>query len=354
MSMHTEEEMAHGEGLRLRLEQVDPGLAQLQQLAFSGRGSVRFSFAGAPFALTLTNEEAAFTPALSMLLQAGQAKGWLLLESYAPAGDEWAGVLERLDPVLVRALLIEEASQQIARLAAACGSAVQLVDLQAGQTFVTKVPTQAMRLVNEQTGIGVRAALRSDDPQFFACMATALEKCAPVAGNAPAAACVPLCISLGVAWMEREEIKQSRGGDVLVFPADGQLEAVHAVCFDRKGRRLPLKVLLSGHSGRLSYSQEEVMVNEQNEMRPITSSTLPLEELSVPVTAVIGELELPLNAVGNLQAGYVFELPVSVDQAIVQLYTGSRRVGAGRLVAIGDRLGVRLLEWGADSHVNAA
>lgn len=96
------------------------------------------------------------------------------------------------------------------------------------------------------------------------------------------------------------------------------------------------------------------MMNEQNDMQPAPGATLPLEEVSVPVTAVIGTLEIPLSAVGNLQSGYLFELPASVEHAVVQLYTGTRRVGSGRLVAIGERLGVRLVEWKGDGHGPAA
>jgi len=75
-----------------------------------------------------------------------------------------------------------------------------------------------------------------------------------------------------------------------------------------------------------------------------------LEEASVPVTAVVGELELPLRELRAIKAGYVFELPTDLEQATVRLYTGRRLVGTGKLVAVGERLGVRLLEWGGSGE----
>lgn len=345
---------AQEDSLSGRLDAVEPALARLQRAAFCGRSVLRFHFAGAPFVLRFTQDDPEFTPALALLLRVGQTQGWLLLESYGLAGEEWAGVFEKLDPALVRALLIEEATQQLAALGAAIGEPVQLIDLQPGQTFVTRVTTQALRIDNEASGVGVRAALRSEDAGFFDRLTTALAAHPAHVAAASAEARLPLRISLGTAWLQQDDVRKSRAGDVLVFPARGELEAVHAWCTDRHGRRLPLQVLLSGSSGRLSYSDEEMMVSETNEMHTAPAGLAALGEMNVAVTAVVGELELPLRDIGALQAGYIFELPTSIEQATVQLYTGSRHVGSGRLVAIGDRLGVRLLEWGGAHNGNTA
>lgn len=340
--------------LSQRFEQVEPAVAALRRLAFCGRNTVRFDFGNAPFALRFIDRDTGFEPAAALLLQVGTAQGWLLLESYDMFGEEWARIFERLDPMLARALLIEESSRLAAQLAVAGGEAVQLLKLQIGQPFLTRVPTLALRVENESAGIGVRAALRSDDPRFFSGLANALARCTPRRGMAPADARLPLRMSPGRIWLRRSEAAETHSGDVLLLPATGTPADVEATCIDRHGARLPLRARLQGKQGKLTIIEGETMVNDVHQMQAGQEGTASLDDLAVPLTAVIGELELPLHAVGSLQAGYVFELPVSVDNATVQLYTGSRRVGSGLLVAIGDRLGVRLVEWKGAAHGNHA
>ena len=93
---------------------------------------------------------------------------------------------------------------------------------------------------------------------------------------------------------------------------------------------------------------------ERSDMKANEIGAAKLETLVVPITAVIGEVELPLRVFNSVGAGYVFELPTTLEQSTVRLYTGSRYVGSGRLVTIGERLGVRLLEWGGASDEHAA
>ena len=96
------------------------------------------------------------------------------------------------------------------------------------------------------------------------------------------------------------------------------------------------------------------MAVDKNDMGRAEGSAAMLEQVAVPITAVIGELELPLRVFAALGSGYVFELPTTLEQATVRLYTGSRCVGTGRLIALGERLGVRVLEWGGSTDGESA
>lgn len=330
------------------LDRIDSAFARLSRVAFCGHGVVRFRFGDAPMVLRFIDGEASFIPALSLQLRIGHTQGWLLLSSYDVVGWEWADIFERLDSMLVRALLIEEVSNQFDNLAQATGETIQILDLQVGLGGAEKGMTQALRIENESTAVGILAALHSNNPDFFAILARMLARNASCAPQFPRSARLPIRFSLGVAWLRHDEVEQSRIGDVFVFPMSGTINSVNALCIDRYRRRLPLRARLEGCNGHLSFYEGEIMINEPNEMQ--MEGSVALEQCSVPITAVIGELELPLQKIGALQAGYVFELQTSVEQAIVQLYTGSRCVGRGRLVVIGDRLGVRLLQWGGGAH----
>jgi len=71
-----------------------------------------------------------------------------------------------------------------------------------------------------------------------------------------------------------------------------------------------------------------------------------LDAIAVPVTAVVGEIEIAVARARKARG----RLRIRVTQRActrrpVQLYTGRRHVGTGKLIALGERLGVRLIEW---------
>lgn len=77
-----------------------------------------------------------------------------------------------------------------------------------------------------------------------------------------------------------------------------------------------------------------------------TPSTSLGEALGVSVEFVLGNHFLSLQELESLHEGYVFELPgLSVDS--VGLRINGRDVGRGRLVRVGDHLGVIVESLGA-------
>lgn len=74
----------------------------------------------------------------------------------------------------------------------------------------------------------------------------------------------------------------------------------------------------------------------------------PLAQLPVRIDFTLGELELPLSRLSQLEPGYVFSLVDTLDNASIGIRANGRQVGRGRLVAIGDTLGVQLEGWESD------
>ncbi|MBS7458767.1 type III secretion system cytoplasmic ring protein SctQ [Coralloluteibacterium stylophorae] len=64
----------------------------------------------------------------------------------------------------------------------------------------------------------------------------------------------------------------------------------------------------------------------------------------------LGQVELTLAEVAGLQPGYVFDLPVHLENARVAIRANGRRVAEGELVVVGETLGVRLLHWTGPAH----
>jgi len=68
-----------------------------------------------------------------------------------------------------------------------------------------------------------------------------------------------------------------------------------------------------------------------------------LATLEIPISFEIDTLALPLDELAGLAPGYVLELAQRVEQVPLRLVAYGRTIGSGELVAVGERLGVRIL-----------
>ena len=64
--------------------------------------------------------------------------------------------------------------------------------------------------------------------------------------------------------------------------------------------------------------------------------------LEVPLRFEIGDLSVSLVDLKHLQSGFIFELPQPISHGTVRILAHGNLLGTGYLVAIGDRLGVRV------------
>jgi type III secretion protein Q len=68
-----------------------------------------------------------------------------------------------------------------------------------------------------------------------------------------------------------------------------------------------------------------------------------LASLDIPVSFEIDTVALPLGELSGLAPGYVIELAQRAEQVPLRLVAYGRTIGSGELVAVGERLGVRIL-----------
>ena len=71
-------------------------------------------------------------------------------------------------------------------------------------------------------------------------------------------------------------------------------------------------------------------------------------KLPMCVDFVLGELSIPFADLASLAPGYVFQVAEEIDNAQVRIRVNGRAIGRGRLVAIGDTLGVEIEGWDDD------
>jgi type III secretion protein Q len=77
---------------------------------------------------------------------------------------------------------------------------------------------------------------------------------------------------------------------------------------------------------------------------PPATTAATVDALPIWVDVELARLPLTIEQLRSLSIGQVFELDTSLDPALVVLKCGSQRLGLGQLVAVGERLGVRLVE----------
>lgn len=79
-----------------------------------------------------------------------------------------------------------------------------------------------------------------------------------------------------------------------------------------------------------------------------------LEKLEVTLHFDLGGLALNLEALGQVAAGHVLELPHALNQCELSILCQERVLGKGQLVAVGERLGVRVTEFAMNGHAAPA
>lgn len=167
---------------------------------------------------------------------------------------------------------------------------------------------------------------------------------------------LPARVSLqfSITDMPMRDWRGLRPGDAIVVGRRGKPPrfAAHAA-----GRAWPLLAVAEGlrvdgpaqalpppHSPPFRQEPSAMTDQDASDASP-TSSDDPARQLPVRVAFEIGEIELPLGALADMQPGYVFALPAHLEGANVVIRANGAIAGRGEVVAVGETLGVRLLSW---------
>ncbi|MGM9487394.1 FliM/FliN family flagellar motor switch protein [Ideonella sp. YS5] len=219
------------------------------------------------------------------------------------------------------------------------------------------------------------ARLRWASAEAWAAFAEAVRRHPPLPQEAPVArrqrlsAClVPLRLELGRTRLALASLRQIAPGDIVAVdewrprgPAIGvQLYA---------GRRGELQWPAEVRQTRLTVlpATEPAMSTAPTSAAPpampalkaerVDDDALPvdkLEKLEVVLNFDLGGLALSLHALEQLAAGHVLELPHPLNQCELSILCQQRVLGKGQLVAVGERLGVRVTEFAAGAHAAPA
>jgi type III secretion protein Q len=113
----------------------------------------------------------------------------------------------------------------------------------------------------------------------------------------------------------------------------------------------------SAHSAPGTPSQPPASAPPVAQAIRVADSALPIEQLQrleVTLHFDLGGLALSLEALERVAAGQVLELPQALNQCELSILCEERLLGKGQLVAVGERLGVRVTEFAVGDHAAPA
>jgi type III secretion protein Q len=182
----------------------------------------------------------------------------------------------------------------------------------------------------------------------------------PPTGSAPPAPQLDrlrfaLNFCLGRTQIRLREVREIRPGDIVSLetwdPLGGALRVIARVG-GANGRRL--LALAEGHRITLqpmkgsAMNRDPITSADEDVFDDNTSPTLDrLDALEVTLRFEVGDLSVSLGELKALKPGHVFELPQPLNRSTVRILAHGNVLGKGHLVAVGDRLGVRVAEFAA-------
>ena len=160
---------------------------------------------------------------------------------------------------------------------------------------------------------------------------------------------------LGRTRIQLGEVRGIRAGDIVsleTWDPRGSALRVVARVGGAHGRRL--LALAEGHRITLqpmkgsAMNRDPITNVDEDAFDDNASPTLDrLDALEVTLRFEVGELSVSLGELKALRPGHVFELPQPLNRSTVRILAHGNVLGKGHLVAVGDRLGVRVAEFAA-------
>lgn len=286
----------------------------------------------------------------------GQQEAYLALDQFAESilmgGERHAGLLPRE----LRYLLVAEALAPL----------VQHVEALSGSRFEWDPPEadEATLCVFDVERAAQFRVLRRDRPAScggfiqFSDSAAMESLAALVAGGRSLAGQqsaldwlrFPLACRIGSTRMSLREMRGIRSGDIISVDDWRGSESGLFVTMEVQGKPgVEIMALAEGARITVQHWSENMQIGDSPSSRTDADpSSLPpdrLGGLEVPLRFEIGDLSVALADLKNVQPGYVFELPQPLARGVVRILAHGNLVGTGYLVAVGERLGVRVSEF---------
>lgn len=162
---------------------------------------------------------------------------------------------------------------------------------------------------------------------------------------------MPVSFRLGSTPIQLREISSIRPGDIVGIEQWSSSGAAIVVTAELGGPGgLHLSAVAEGSRITVQQSRDSAMKPDTPaDPAPAADNVnLPidrLDALEVTLRFEVGELSLSLGELKSIRAGHVFDLAEPLNRSPVRILAHGNVLGKGYLVAVGDRLGVRVSEF---------
>lgn len=161
---------------------------------------------------------------------------------------------------------------------------------------------------------------------------------------------LPVNFVFGQTQIRLREVASIRPGDIIGIESWGSSGAALVVTADLGGPAgVQLTGLAEGSRITLQSSKDSPMNRDTPPaLASDADANLPidrLDALEVNLRFEVGDLSLSLGELRNIRAGHVFDLAQPLNRCPVRIVAHGNVLGKGHLVAVGDRLGVRVSEF---------
>lgn len=169
-----------------------------------------------------------------------------------------------------------------------------------------------------------------------------------------------LSFAVGNTSIQAQEIKDLKKGDFL---------ALENVFYDPRTSKGSFRVMLNNNCilrakltettvkllEYVSLEEEPPMSNEENPREEIvkqpTDKPQSIDNVPLTITVEVAKIALPLSELKQLQPGNTLPLSINPEEGVV-LTVNNKVIGKGELVYLGEKLGVRILDWGKEKKTN--
>ncbi|SPS00162.1 type III secretion system cytoplasmic ring protein SctQ [Cupriavidus taiwanensis] len=264
------------------------------------------------------------------------------------------GAAEALPALLRHALMADALAEAVAALGHAVPDAFSWQPDGARAQPLAAAHAFGFELRRDAPPARLRGTLQLDQPERLAALP------AGVAAQAPAwmeRLPVPIAVRIGTTRLALGEMHGIEPGDIVgIDDWLSQGSALVVRCTTGRhgpdwtalaeGRRLLVQAGADSTEVSNGAHMEEQDPARQAQPIPHPDAAQPplsrLDQLEVTLRFEVGDVAVPLAELRAVAPGYVFELPQPLKQSEVRIVANGNRIGTGTLIAVGNRLGVRI------------
>jgi type III secretion protein Q len=334
------------------LPRLDPRACSALNRLYAWAPAIGFALRERPVQVRPRRRETLPDTGTAYAFRVGAHRGFLQLDEAALAfllNEPHAAAL----PHELRAILLADALQPLVeRIAAAMGACVEWLAYPGAPSV--HVDAMCFELLGDGSP-GMQGSVVFDDSSAWTDAADRLT--APSAKALPAVLRelpAPLRLEIGHVTLLLGELRSITRGDIVAIEPwylQGAVLGVRA--YVGRHTRPAFRAEVRGTTLTVLPFQDTMMMKTADPTnKPAAGDALDpalesLEGLEVMVRFEAGQLQLPLRELGLVKAGHVFDLGQPLTQSVVRIVAHGSVVGKGQLVAIGERLGVRVTEFAA-------